>query len=308
MPTTWLPPTGWRVSRTAWAAGSAVRRAYARALPQVVARPMRPSGRLPFDVLSFSCERDLPEQVASLRALLGRAGRPERAAVVSDGTHTPRSRALLERVDPCVRVVDWTALVRPDLPPAVLSYAAASAMGKKLAVEVSLPRTRPLLYVDSDVLVLPGAGAPLREELEAALHRGTPSYLLDPEDVYLDSRLLGPGELTEPLNAGLLVLPTPLDWRPALSRLAALDGAPEFHSEQTLVHLTVRAAGGRPLDPARWVVASDDMPDRRDRHRGPEVVVRHYTTPVRHKFWLAVLASSGAKSSAAPDAVAATSA
>ena len=309
MPTTWLPPAGWRVSRVAWAGGSAVRRAYAAALPQVVARPVRPPRALPVDVLSFSCERDVPEQVASLRALLGRAGRPARATVVSDGSHTERSRALLERVDPCVRVVDWAELARPDLPEPVRAYAAASPMGKKLAVEVSLPRDRPLLYVDSDVLVLPG-GAALADELVAALDRGTPAYLLDPEEVYLDARLLGPGETAEPLNAGLLVLPRPLDWEAALARLAALPGDPEFHTEQTLVHLAVRQAGGRPLDPARFVVATDDMADRRDRHRGREVVVRHYTTPVRHKLWLSVpataLSPSRPGSTAAPAAPAAS--
>ena len=300
MPTTWLPPAGWRVSRIAWAGGSAVRRAYAAALPHLVDRPLRPPRELPYDVLSFSCQRDLPEQVASLRSLLGRAGRPGRATVVSDGSHTASGRALLERLDPCVRVVDWRDVARPDLPHPVRAYAQASPMGKKLAVEVSLPPDRPLLYVDSDVLVLPDGGERLAAELEAAHARGTPAYLLDPEEVYLDPRLLEPGESAQPLNAGLLVLPRALDWEPALRRLAAMQGPPAFHTEQTLVHLAVRAAGGRPLDPDRWVVATDDMPDRRDRHRGPEVVVRHYTTPVRHKLWLCVLSTG--LSAAAPSA------
>lgn len=289
MPTTWMPPRGWRVSRTAWVAGSAVRRGYARALPRIVERPVVPVRPLPVDVVTFSCERDVPEQVASLRSLLRWAGRPASATVVSDGSHTPRSRRLLERVDPCVRVVDWRDAAARRLPPRVREYAAASPMGKKLAVELGLQVRRPLLYVDADVLVLPAA-ARLPERAPGS----APRYLLDPEDVYLDRRLLRhPGEAGAPLNAGFLVLPEPLDWEPALARLAQLDGAPAFHTEQTVVHLAVRAAGGRPLHPSRWVVATNDMPRLRDGHRRrPDVVLRHYTTPVRHKFWTAVLSTS----------------
>ena len=306
MPTTWIPPRGWRVSRSAWAAGSAVRRAYAHRLPQVVERPVRPPAELPVEVLSFSCERDVPEQVASLRSLLGRAGRPAGMTIVSDGSHSPASRRLLARLDPRVAVVDWQDVVRPGLPRRVQEYAAASPMGKKLAVEVSLDLRRPLLYLDSDVLLLEGAAA-LRDEVAAeALPARAPAYLLDPEDVYLDPRLLsGPEEARDPLNAGLLLLPGPLDWDPVLARLQRLEGAAAFHSEQTLVHLAVRAAGGRPLDPARWVVATDDMPRRRDGHRRPDTVVRHYTTPVRHKFWLAVLRLARPGTSAGPSAGAA---
>ena len=285
------PPRGWQVSRSAWAAGWAVRTAYAHALPRVVARPVEPARELSCRVVTFSCERDLPEQVASLRSVLRWGGRPQEVVVVSDGTHTAASRALLEQVDPCVRVAHWQDHVREELPPAVRRYAESSAMGKKLAVELSLPHDAVLAYVDADVLLRPAAGA----ALPAALASGVPGYLLDPEDVYLDRRLLHDGEQAEPLNAGFLVLPGALDWTEPLARLARLDGEPDFHTEQTLVHLAVRAAGGRPLDPARWVVATDDMPLWRDRHRGCEVVLRHYTSPVRHKLWLSLarLSASG---------------
>lgn len=278
------PPRGWRVSRSAWAAAWALRTAYSRALPRIVERPVDPPRALPCRTVSFSCERDLPEQVASLRSVLRFGGRPHEAIVVSDGTHTRRSRALLERVDPCVRVVHWQDYVADDLPRAVRGYAASSPMGKKLAVELSLPTDRVLVYVDADVLLLPAA----RPALPQALTRDVPGYLLDPEDVYLDRRLLRSGEQEEPLNAGFLVLPGPLDWDEPLARFERLVDEPSFHTEQTLVHLAVRAAGGRPLDPGRWVVSTDDMPLWGDRHRGADTVLRHYTSPVRHKLWLSL--------------------
>lgn len=284
MPTTWLPPSDWTVSRPAWVAGSASRRVYRRLLPVTARRPVPVPGVLAADVVGFSCERDLPEQVASLRSLLRWVGRPATFTVVSDGTHTAASRRLLRRVDPCVRVVDWDAALRPGLPRAVLDYAAAHPMGRKLAVELCLPPDRTTVYLDSDVLLFPPAS-----ELHEVVAADEPAYLLDPEEVYLDDRLLRPGESSQPLNAGLLVLPPHrLDWRPALDRLQRLDGPPGFHTEQTLVHLTMRAAGARPLDPTRYVVATDDMPRLRDPYRSPSIALRHYTTPVRHRFWSSV--------------------
>ena len=278
------PPSGWQVSRSAWAAGWAVRSAYASALPRVVERPVDVPGPLACRVVTFSCERDVPEQVASLRSLLRWGGRPYEAVVVSDGTHTPASTRLVERVDPCVQVVHWQDYAGAAVPRTVRRYAETSPMGKKLAVELALPGDRVLAYVDADVLLLPAAA----DALPSVLAGTSPRYLLDPEEVYLDERMLRAGEQVEPLNAGFVVLPRSLDWDGPLARLEELGGEPGFHTEQTLVHLAVRAAGGRPLDPERWVVATDDMPSWRDLHAGPRTALRHYTSPVRHKFWLAL--------------------
>lgn len=284
MARTFSPPDGWVVDRRAWRTGWAVRRAYAAALPVLARRRVAVAGELPAEVVAFSGARDLPEQVAGLRALLARAGRPERLTVVSDGSHTAAHRALLTALDPCVEVVHWAAYAG-ELPPAVRAYAAVSPLGKKLAVELALPVRRPTVYLDSDVLLLDD-GADLHGALRA------PAYLLDEEDVYLDRRLLdGEAEAADPCNAGVLVLTERPDWGPALDRLARLHAAgeePRFHTEQTVVHLALRAAGARPLDPARYVCATDDMRVLRDAHPGPGLVLRHYTSPVRHRFWLAV--------------------
>ena len=67
-----------------------------------------------------------------------------------------------------------------------------------------------------------------------------------------------------------------------------LEGVPRPQTEQTLVHLAVQQAGGRPLPPARYVLQSDDGSTLREPLVGPDVVLRHYTGPVRHKLWLRV--------------------
>jgi hypothetical protein len=266
----------------AQAEGAAVRAVYARALERLGRRPVAAPRELGCHLVAFSGEAALPEQVASLRSFLAHAGRPWSATVVSDGSHRPCSRRLLEAIDPVVRVVDVGDVAPTGLPPAVRAYAARAPMGRKLAVELALPlHGERTLYADADVLFLRGAGALARLVDDPV---GAPRFLLDPEP-YLDERLR-PGDRNAPLNGGALLLHRLLDWAPGLSALAGLAGAPErFHTEQTVLHLAVHASGGVPFDPARFVVQTDDMRSLRDRHAGPDVALRHYTTPVRHKLW-----------------------
>jgi hypothetical protein len=276
--------------------GAAARCAYSRALPALAHHPVVPAGTLDCDVYAFSGEPQLPEQVASLRSLLRHAGRPASVTVVSEGGHSRRARELLRAVDPAVRVVGLADVVREGLPRPVCRYARREPMGRKLALELSLPvGGRPALYADADVLFLPGArdlGRILRE------HTAHAAFLVD-EEPYLDRRLAG-RDAREPVNGGFFVLGAPLRWDAALERLAALDGSPyDFHTEQTVLHLAMHASGARPLDRRSFVVATDDMWRLRDAHTHPAVVLRHYTTPVRHKLWcriaggrLAALASA----------------
>ena len=259
------------------------RRAYRALLPRVVRCTIAAPQKLSFSVFSFSSERDGPEQVASLRSFIRYAGQPVDFTIVSDGSHSYASRDLLRRVHPCVRVVDWRGVLRPDLPSYVHDYAEIHPMGKKLAVELSLPIERPTIYADSDVLFFPAA-RDLASLASAGDGRGR--YLLDCEAVYLDDRILpGACEVPEPLNAGFFILYEAPDWAAALDRLARLEARPNFHTEQTLMHLTMHAGGARPLDPLRYVVSVDDMFSYRDEHARRQIVLRHYTTPVRYKLW-----------------------
>jgi hypothetical protein len=277
------------VSRAARLQGAAVRWAYARALPVLARMPVAPAGPLDCDVYAFSGQRHLPEQVASVRSLLRHAGRPASFTIVSDGTHDRRARHLLRALDPAVRVVDLADVLREALPRRVRHYARRHAMGRKLALELSLPVDgRPALYADADVLFLRGARtlAPL---LAGSTARA--AFLVD-EEAYLDRRLSGARDLRAPVNGGFFVLSRPLAWGGALERLATLNGPYDFHTEQTVLHLAMHASGARPLDRRCFVVATDDMRRLRDAHAHPAVVLRHYTTPVRHKLWCRVGAGS----------------
>jgi hypothetical protein len=268
------------------------RRRYARGLRRLVAGGIDCTERLPVRVLAFSSERDLPEQVASARSLLTTAGAPVELQIVSDGTHSRRSRRLLQAVHPSVSVVDWRRLARPRLPRALWDYAAASWRGKKLLVLVSLELDRPLLYTDADILFFPGA-AELRRLDAAAGHR----YLLDcgrGSRRFLDREMLADeSEGERSINSGFIFFAGPIDWAPALRRLEQrLQNGQATFTGQTVVHLALHGAGATPFDPERYVMADDDRLQPGDPYASSERVLRHYVTPMRHKFWTTLARNS----------------
>lgn len=269
-----------------WAAGRRI--AYRAALPWHVRRPTDASRSAPVDVYAFSCERDVPEQAVSIRSFLSNVAVPARYLVVSDGSHTERSRRLLRRLDGCVEVVDWSELARPDLPAKIHAYAASDPYGKKTAVIMSLPVERTTVYADADVVFFPQAAA---IAAMIAADPGAPRYLLDCE-VAQDERFIRPDEQSQPLNSGFFILYRPLDWRRALERAVR---APNFpadpgaFTEQTLLHLAMRDAGAVPLDPARFVMSVSDEVWHGDAYAGGDgVVLRHYVRAVRPKLWFAL--------------------
>jgi hypothetical protein len=264
------------------------RRRYLANLDHILACPLRPSAQLACRLVAFSGESDLPEQVASLRSFLLHAGLPEEILVVSDGTHRPESLERLQRVHPAVKVASCTGFLRPGLPEPVIRYARQHPLGKKLAVFLSLAGDKPTVYSDSDVLYFPAA-AELRQLVADTETR--PRYLLDcwPS---LDERLLASeDEKTQPVNTGFLLLRKQLEWDAALARLEKMGGEPGFFTEQTVTHLAVRASGGIPLPPERYVIRNEDQWLYGDLFAGQSVVLRHYISSLRHKMWLRVNAS-----------------
>lgn len=272
-----MPNYGYHFAR---AKGAAVRRLYAAMLPLAICRPIHCDKQLPFEVFSYSGEAALPEQVASIRSLLKFAGRPKSFTVVSDGSYTQRSRALIEQIDACIRVADAADWRPSNVPQGAAFYLADHPTGKQLALIMSLPRNGPALYVDSDVLFFPGA------RTLSSLVPSAPVLFLPDCRLSADQRLYrDEQEKRDPVNTGVLFLSRPIDWSPALQRLSELEAAPNFFTNQTLTHLALRRAGATPLDPARFILQLDDQFEWCDRHASPDIVLRHYVNPVRHKFW-----------------------
>jgi len=219
--------------------------------------------------------------VASIRSFLRYVGRPKSFTVVSDGSHSDRSIRLLERVDPSVSVTTASPAF-PDLPAKLENYLRNHPTGKQIALIMSLPRNGPALYVDADVRFFPAAPDLFR--CGEAKDR-SPFYLADCQFAG-DRRLLrGASEEKEPVNTGVLFVFGKLDWSLSISRFLELEGEPTFFTNQTMTHLTMHQNGGRPFDPAKYVLQLDDQCVFADHYAGPRLVLRHYVNPVRHKFW-----------------------
>jgi hypothetical protein len=116
--------------------------------------------------------------------------------------------------------------------------------------------------------------------------KGLPAYYLADCQFAGDRRLLREAtEENEPVNTGVLFLFRKLDWSLSISRFLELEGEPAFFTNQTMTHLTMHQNGGRPFDPAKYVLQLDDQFVFADHYAGARLALRHYVNPVRHKFW-----------------------
>jgi hypothetical protein len=277
-----MPNYGYHLAR---AQGDVVRKIYRALLPSIARRCVPIDSAVPFDVFAYCGEHTLPEEVASIRSFLQHVGRPRRFTVVSDGTLSARSNAVLKSLDAVVSVSDSTQWLPKDLPAKIQSYLTSHPTGKQLALIMSLPIDGPTLYIDSDVLFFPGA----RDLVRLAESGSGPALYLADCRLSADERLFRhDAEKTNPVNTGVLLLFKKLDWALAVHRLLELRESPNFFTNQTMTHLAMHANGARPLDDRKYVLQLDDQFAYRDHYASGDLALRHYVNPVRHKFWTAI--------------------
>jgi hypothetical protein len=272
-----MPNFGYHFAR---AKGRAVRALYRAALGRLPR--VEPARAFPLEALSYSGEAALPEQVASIRSFLRHVGRPLRFTVVSDGSYSQASRRLLKQLNQCVSVSDASEWLPKDLPGEIYPYLKTHPTGRQLALIMSLPTDAPVLYLDSDILFF--QGAPDLHAYTAA--RDVPAFYLPDCRFSGDERLLRDrSEESDPVNTGFLMLFRKLDWSLSVRRFLELKGAPNFFTNQTMTHLTMRANEAAPFDPRKYILQLDDQFVYPDRYASPRIALRHYVNPVRHKFW-----------------------
>lgn len=274
-----MPNYGYHLAR---AEGRAVRTIYRALLPSIARRRAVKRADFPIDVVAYSGEETLPEQVASICSFLKHVGQPRQFTIVSDGTLTRRGCAILKSLNPAVSVSGFEQWLPKNLPSEIYPYLTSYPTGKQLAVIMSLPAERPTLYIDSDVLFFAGA-TDLFQLLEKP--RASALYLADCQ-LSADERLIrGEAEKGNPVNTGALLLFEKLDWAPAVRRFSELKGPPNFFTNQTMTHLTMHANRAFPLDDQKYVLRLDDQFVYGDWYAGRDLALRHYVNPVRHKFW-----------------------
>ncbi len=271
---------------TARIQGKFIRSVYKSSISSLVSLPIKQDRQVPIKVYALSCERDLPEQVASLRSFLRYVGIPTAFTIMSDGSYTQESIQLLQRIHPCVDVQPLTKFQRDDLPPSVYEYASQQAMGKKLAALMSIPIDGATLYTDSDILFFQGAS----NLADLATAKDGHTYYLPDCKNSLDSRLIYEDiEQQEPINAGFILFKKALDWDETVQRLTKLQEPPNYFSEQTIVNLTIKRNHGIAFPKDKYIMSVEDQFIYPDRFVNNQIAMRHYVSDVRHKFWLSAL-------------------
>lgn len=266
---------------TARMQGQAIRSMYQAALPWLVKLPIEQNRAIPVAIYAFSCERDLPEQVASIRSFIRYVGVPDSFTVVSDGSYSQKSRHLLSSIGSYVDVVDLESIANNNLCKFVRDYAIQHPLGKKLVALMSIPIGKPTIYIDSDILFFPCADS----IITIAQLNDLKSWYLPDCGFALDDRLLNASERIAPVNSGFMLLKQPLDWDIPLERLERLAGKPNYFTEQTMVHLAMHNSQALPLCPSKFIVALDDQFIYSDKYADNGIALRHYVNPVRHKIW-----------------------
>lgn len=261
--------------------GKTIRSMYQAGLPWLVKFPIEQTRAIPVAVYAFSCERDLPEQVASIRSFIRFVGVPDSFTVVSDGSYSTESRHLLSKISSCVNVLDLKSIVSNNLHRFIYDYANQHPLGKKLATLMSIPIKKPTIYADSDILFFPGANTIINI---ANLIDRKPWYLPDCAFA-LDDRLLNDSERVASVNSGFMLLKQPLNWEMPLERLKRLAGISNYFTEQTIVHLAMHNNQALPLCSSKFIVALDDQFIYSDKYADNSIALRHYVNPVRHKIW-----------------------
>lgn len=266
-----------------------LRTRYHRAVRSGALNPIDVQGPVDTDLITFSCERDVPEQIACLRSFYRNVGLPASTRVISDGSITSESARLIEGVAPGVSVVSvesYTSGV--PIPDPIQRFADTKVYGKKLACLFATSGTeRPVVYSDSDVLFYPGA-AGLSEVLNTANGR---ALFLEDYQPALDVRLVDATTVDNPLNSGFLIIGKNLDWSRAavaLDRAGEPDAPGYGWTEQTVVHIAYHDSGGEALPRDRCVLEESDRYHWRDPHESSALWLRHFVTGLRYKFWLAV--------------------
>ncbi|MBD2353065.1 hypothetical protein H6G41_00250 [Tolypothrix sp. FACHB-123] len=271
--------------------GKVISNLYSQIVDKIINIPIKQFRQVNINVYSFSCERDLAVQVASIRSFIRHVGLPNKFTVISDGSYTVNSRKLLSQIHSCVNVVDWQDLADRQIPDYIFDYAlnhphqATRAMWKRLAALMSLNIDQPTIYTDADILFFPGATDLINL---CNSPEKSPWYLPDCKPSLDERILIESHERLNPVNAGFFILKQQLDWYKPLERVVEFVNSPIFFTDQTVVHLAMHNADAKPLSGDKYIINVDDQFMYPDRYASCQIALRHYVNDVRHKFWLNV--------------------
>jgi len=245
-------------------------------------------------VVSFSSCNDFNEQILSILSFLRYVGTPVAWTLYSDGTHTSEQIQLLTSSFEFIQVKgtdleDIDSVMKnckKELHPyleQLLHYAGQHPLGKRLYLYLNHDIKEPTLFLDADILFYNQASIIkiiLKEDVNGW-------YLPDTDWGCLDSHYKASNiKQLYQVNGGFLLFNKPLSHlTEGLEFLKQLDYKYEYFSEQTIMHILLKANSFMPLDPRIFILNIDDQFDFSYLLPREKMAIRHYTGPVRHKMW-----------------------
>ncbi len=229
-------------------------------------------------VVSFSGEKQLEDQLYSIFSFLANVGRPGKWILFSDGTHSKESMAIFDKM-PFIEFRENGE----DLIPGKYREE-KNPLLKKVFFYQSVPITSTTFFVDSDILFFKSF------KLFLPILNQNNWFLVDENYGYLDKAFLekNPFDIY-PCNSGFFVFNSRPDWETVLNYLAAKkehkDGL-ELWSEQTAFHIMTRQfKNTMPLDPRYFVAGGTDSFKFSSDYDYSKIAMRHFVGPIRHKMW-----------------------
>lgn len=252
------------------------------------------NNKLPIELVCMFGKTSLPDAMLCISSFLRYAGKPSTITAVSDGTLSIYDKRNIEKLVDSCQVIELDDILTRDLPNVILKRVKYHWIVRKMALLMTLPKSAPALFMDSDILFFPGANQ-LSNQLDIKADR--PVYLKDCQQSFDKNILREQDPVSPPLNSGLLYLPKAIDWTLPVSRFSKLVHNTKVEdtanvichfTEQTMCHLAFHNAKAISFDPMKFILQRDDQFKLRDNYaKNSSTICRHYVGPVRHKMWLA---------------------
>ena len=227
-------------------------------------------------VICFSGAAQFADQLLSLSSFYLNIGVPSSYQIHSDGSHSEEQIAVLNAIQN-VKVLNNLAILK--LPKeAVIKFPTLKKV--EILDQTSIKGTT--IFTDSDVLYFKKFS-----KYANTITQGN-WYLVDENFNYFDEDYLkNENKGNYPLNLGLLILNTQVDWNPVIDYIKNRfqQGVLGYWSDQTAAHILAVRENFKPLPVNEFVVGGNDNFTFGSAVNYNKIALRHFVGPVRHKMW-----------------------
>ena len=226
-------------------------------------------------VICFSGAAQFADQLLSLSSFYLNVGIPVCYKIYSDGSHSEEQIAELNAIQN-VKVFNLAIFKLPMQ--AVTKFPTL----KKIEILDQTVIKRTTIFTDSDVLYF----KEFSKYVSTITQRNW--YLVDESFNYFDEDYLkNANKGNSPLNLGLLILNTQVDWNPVINYIKNRfkKGVLSYWSDQTAAHMLALKQNFKSLPVNDFVVGGHDNFTFGSAVNYNSIAVRHFVGPVRHKMW-----------------------